>query len=155
MTDGSRDPPPHLGGEFPFAAEAQESPATHFSIAEGPRIVCEFAGRAEVVRAIHRRHRFGFVAAGLDPDVALDIAAADPSVETTWRALGTALRALAEADCNAAETMDYLAVRKCGIDAAGWADATDSANFRTVTQNANRAARKLKETKDDDTNNGV
>lgn len=141
------DVPPQLAGEFPFSAEQRTAPATYFEMTQGARVEVEFPERAETVREIHHSDRFGVVATGLAPEAALDIAAIDPSANSTWDALGTVLCALANADCTVAEIMDYLAVRKCGFDAEEWADATESANVRTIRQNANRAAKKLAQAK--------
>lgn len=104
-----------------------------------------FRGTPRTARAFNVADEFGLVVQDLDPEAALDVLAGDPSAASTWASLRKVLSELADADCNAAETMDYLATTKCGFTADEWADATNG-HAETVRRNARNAAENLRET---------
>lgn len=119
-------------------------------VTRNPDLEVVFEGSPGDVRSFNYGDEFGIMIRDADPELALDVMASDPSPDATWHGLREVLLTLADAGCNTAEMIDYLAIEQCGIDAAEWAERTGSAHSGTIENNRRSAANVLEETLGDD-----
>lgn len=117
---------------------------TTIDITRGVDLEIVFDGTPEDVRSFNYGDEFGLLVSDLPPEQALDVMAADPDAESAWVALRDVLLELADAGCNTAEMVDYLATQKCGISPEEWSGHSNGSED-TVRNNSYAAGSNLRE----------